>query len=97
MRCPGCKQLHQIWTKEFTNTSNPNHPKWSFDGDMEKPTFSPSLLINKNRADPERDIHQCHSFIRDGQWQFLSDCTHELAGKIVPMIPVWDDEGGADE
>lgn len=32
----------------------------------------------------------CHSFIRDGQWQFLSDCAHSLAGQTVPMVPVPD-------
>jgi len=27
----------------------------------------------------------CHSFVRDGMIQFLGDCTHELAGKTVPL------------
>ncbi|NYE62180.1 hypothetical protein FHW58_003395 [Duganella sp. 1224] len=30
----------------------------------------------------------CHSFVTDGQIQFLSDCTHALAGKTVPL-PDW--------
>jgi hypothetical protein len=33
----------------------------------------------------------CHSFIRDGLIQFLADCTHELAGKIVPLTDVPND------
>ena len=33
----------------------------------------------------------CHSFVRDGNIQFLVDSTHELAGKTVP-IPEWDHE-----
>lgn len=33
---------------------------------------------------------QCHSFIKNGQWQFLSDCAHELAGQTVPMVPLPD-------
>lgn len=33
----------------------------------------------------------CHSFIRDGQIQFLSDCTHALAGQTVPL-PAWPDD-----
>ena len=32
----------------------------------------------------------CHSFIQNGQWQFLSDCAHALAGKTVPMEPLPD-------
>lgn len=27
----------------------------------------------------------CHSFVTDGQIQFLGDCTHALAGKTVPL------------
>ncbi len=27
----------------------------------------------------------CHSFVRDGQIQFLGDCTHALAGQTVPL------------
>lgn len=27
----------------------------------------------------------CHSFVTNGQIQFLSDCTHELAGQTVPL------------
>lgn len=29
--------------------------------------------------------HVCHSFVTDGQIQFLSDCTHYLAGQTVPL------------
>lgn len=32
----------------------------------------------------------CHSFIVNGQWQFLGDCAHALAGQTVPMVPVPD-------
>lgn len=31
---------------------------------------------------------RCHSFVVDGQMQFLGDCTHALAGQTVP-IPPW--------
>lgn len=27
----------------------------------------------------------CHSFITDGSIEYLSDCTHELAGETVPL------------
>lgn len=27
----------------------------------------------------------CHSFVRNGKIEFLSDCSHHLAGKIVPL------------
>lgn len=34
--------------------------------------------------------HVCHSFIRDGQIEFLSDCTHPHAGKTLPLPEVED-------
>ena len=30
----------------------------------------------------------CHSFVTDGRIQFLADCTHELAGQTVDMVPL---------
>lgn len=30
----------------------------------------------------------CHSFLKAGVWQFLSDCTHAMAGQSVPAVPV---------
>lgn len=37
---------------------------------------------------------RCHSFIRDGQIQFLGDCGHALAGKTVALPPWkgWDND-----
>jgi hypothetical protein len=61
--------------------------RWEFDGNFERPTFSPSLLVTcPGHADPKHRI--CHSYIRGGFWQFLNDCTHDLAGKTVPMVEV---------
>ena len=36
---------------------------------------------------PGRDI-VCHSFVRDGKIEFLSDCTHALAGQTVALEPM---------
>ncbi len=32
----------------------------------------------------------CHSFVRDGHWQFLADSAHALAGQTVPLVPMPD-------
>jgi hypothetical protein len=71
--CPGCETHHA-----------PNH-SWSFNGDYEKPTFSPSVLVTRRTAD---GVATCHLFVRDGMLVFLHDCTHGLAGKRVPMVPI---------
>lgn len=52
---------------------------WSWNGDFEKPTVNPSVLLT-------RPGMTNHLFIRDGKIQYLSDCTHEYAGKTVEMV-----------
>jgi len=58
---------------------------WIFDGNVQAPTIEGSVLT---RIDIAGEHHICHSFIRNGQIEFLTDCTHELAGKTVPMVPL---------
>jgi hypothetical protein len=93
--CPGCGHGHGI------NGKRPDlKPHWTWNGSYEKPTFSPSLLVTgvERLTDEQADrimagekfepkSTRCHSFIKDGQIQFLNDCTHELAGKTVPLEP----------
>lgn len=73
--CPGCKRNHPFTV-----------PRWSWNGSMDKPTFSPSLLCFKDDAQ-----RRCHSFVKDGKIQFLDDCWHELKGQTVE-IPDWDED-----
>lgn len=35
--------------------------------------------------EPPFKCYVCHSFVREGQIEFLSDCTHALAGKTVDL------------
>lgn len=96
-RCPGCKELHIL------PIEGNRSPHWTFNGDTEKPTLTPSVLAKSGHyADP--DIGKCwctyekrmgkpapfkcgicHSWVRDGRIQFLSDSTHELAGQTVDL------------
>lgn len=71
--CPGCKCSHLF------------NRKWQFNDNLEKPTVSPSLLVNGNLENPTTP--RCHIFVRDGNIQYLDDCTHSLAGTNVPMEP----------
>lgn len=74
--CPGCNDVHQI-----------DPARWTWNGSLEKPTFSPSVLVTwTDWVEPERGGPKvCHSFVVEGQMQFLGDCTHALAGKTVPI------------
>jgi hypothetical protein len=85
--CPGCKIGHVVY---LNHPGNIHHPGWGWNNDVNNPTFSPSLLVEFPWWNGEAyDQKRCHSFIRDGQIQFLSDCTHELANQTVPL-PVID-------
>jgi len=45
-------------------------------------------LKSEGKEESEFKCRVCHSFITDGKIQFLSDCSHELAGTTVD-IPEW--------
>ena len=96
--CQGCKRMHSIKTR--------GQPAWGWNGDTEKPVFSPSVLVtysaNPNASEEFKEWRServCHTFIgcngaQPGEVIFLSDCTHELAGKVLPFpdLPGDDDE-----
>jgi len=97
--CPGCGQPHEI-----QHGAGPG-PRWGWNGDAERPTFTPSVLVRsghyvpghergpcwcsyyEEHPDEDRDFACgiCHTFVTDGQIQYLSDCTHGLAGQTVPL------------
>jgi hypothetical protein len=70
--CEGCKQNHSF------------DERWTFNGDIVKPTFTPSLLYNASV--PNRPT--CHSYVTDGKIQYLNDCTHTLAGQTIDLKPI---------
>lgn len=80
--CPGCTGIHEVTTA------------WAFNGDLERPTFSPSLLCSANFREPTDPPgtplrrYVCHSFVRDGRIEFLGDCTHALAGQTVDLADI---------
>lgn len=91
--CPGCNQAHQITVDGSRG--------WTWNGDGDRPTIAPSVLVNGTVPITDEEHARimngeafvptpliCHTFIRDGNIQFLSDCTHALAGKTVPL-PDW--------
>lgn len=86
--CPGCIEmiggsgLHML----PVNTSAKS-PQWDWDGVLDAPTLSPSILTYGRSGTNDR----CHSFIRGGVFEYLADCTHSLAGQRVPLpdLPEW--------
>lgn len=76
---------------------------------MLAPTFSPSIKVESVQELTEEQYARvmagehippiptcCHSFVQSGRIQFLSDCTHALAGQTVdlPDLPAeyWEED-----
>jgi len=104
--CPGCDGAHGV------NVGAGPGPRWGFNGDYDRPTFTPSVLVRSGHHVPGQEGKDCwctfeertgqklpdgigcsicHSFVTDGEIQFLGDCTHALAGRTVPL-PAFDAE-----
>jgi hypothetical protein len=98
--CPGCASVGRIgvhilpvsWLPPRESVESPHvagKPHWSFNGDMERPVFGPSVLSQWDEG-PDRSHKVCHSFVgcngaQPGQIIFLGDCTHKLAGQTVDL------------
>lgn len=89
--CPACRvrELLQGYTDPADGGVAGEHTvpyrgpnAWSFNGDIAHPTLAPSLLLT-HELKTERFV--CHSFVRFGMIEYLTDCTHELAGKTVAL------------
>lgn len=86
--CPGCKSAHPYYVRTHPQAHSKNIV-WGFNGDVEKPTFTPSLLMFRSHYQDGRVAQPlCHIFLTDGVIQFLADCEHELKGQSVPL-PDW--------
>lgn len=92
--CPGCEEMH------FIAVGRQSGPNWSFDGNVDRPTFNPSVRITgklTEKVDGKwtgkwiRDADGrlvdmcCHYFLHGGQLQYCGDSTHALAGQTVPL------------
>ncbi len=75
--CPGCEEMHRL------------PDSWKFDDNLESPTFTPSF--KHSGVHWARDVQGntvpfiCHYVLTAGVLNFCSDCTHSLAGKVVPL------------
>jgi hypothetical protein len=80
--CPGCGLNHGPVVSRPPGSVGPT---WGWNGDLERPTFTPSLRVQWDRP---KGPAACHSFIREGRIEFLSDCTHALAGQTVDLLDI---------
>ncbi len=55
--CQGCREAHTVWVSEGPG------PRWTWNGDVEKPVFGPSVLVTGRRLTDKGDA----------QWQAWHD------------------------
>lgn len=95
--CPGCESAHRIPVEASQG------PSWTFNGDMEKPTFKPSVRCFTNYSETEENADGspkrlpnngqrtlCHYFLTDGVLWFCADTPHAFGGKSTPLPPLPD-------
>jgi hypothetical protein len=88
IQCHGPCQWHGI-PKRPTSKGH----KWSFNGDMVRPTFHPSMNEASNPAGPDQNpdvpFRRCHFIVTNGHITYCDDCTHDVRG-THPLKP-WDE------
>lgn len=83
--CSGCERepghggLHMLAVN-----SEQKKPSWGFNGNFEAPTLTPSIKSDRG------DNWVCHSFLRNGIFEFLSDSTHQFSGMQIPIPDLYE-------
>lgn len=80
--CPACNEMHgfRVLNADKGKTEYKNIPFWTFDGDVENPTFAPSLRYLTGS--------KCHLTVTKGRIQYHSDCPHALKNMTIDMVPI---------
>lgn len=104
--CPGCTETHSVRVAD-DGSHQPGHcwgfnlnyeaptftPSILVTGKQRKLTadgrWGDGWIRNPTTGEALDKV--CHSFVKDGQIQFLGDCTHKLANQTVPIpdLPAW--------
>lgn len=80
IKCRACS-WHQIPKQGKPGAS------WTFNGNFENPTFSPSVNEASNPKEhkhynPQIPTRRCHFTVKDGQITYHGDCTHTYRGTM---------------
>lgn len=79
--CPGCQGYHSF----SVNKPNEKGHQWRFNGNLNEPSFEPSLKVIYEGTNGDSDI-VCHSFVKNGFITFLNDSTHKMKG-MTTVLP----------
>ena len=91
IHCPACGHQHVFPVEKVEGY--PVEHVWGWNGSMDSPTFTPSLMLRTGKYVPgyETKFEEgtiCHSVVTDGKIAFCGDCTHEMAGQTVDLLDV---------
>ena len=90
--CPACK-IHHVIDDKWTYTGTEEKPTvrasvkahWVKTPDPMPRDEDDKLILGKDGRIKGAEDMVCHHFITDGEIKYLNDCTHEFAGKTLPM------------
>ena len=90
--CPGCDSVHGFPVRLNDDPTPPDGTKWFFNGDLNNPTFAPSIRITStkpsiqgNPDSPPVEFTMCHYNITNGNIVYQNDCAHPLKGMTIPV------------
>lgn len=97
IKCPA-GHTHYINTKE----KNSSGAIWTFNGNYEKPTFTPSINEKTGKyasgcelsgteewlEELEKSSYICHFIVTDGKITFCGDCTHSFKGQTLDLLDI---------
>lgn len=92
--CPGCDEAHCVsvngpnpWTWNESLELPTLSPSVLVRGGHYLPGHTGNCWCTYDwqGQEPYFKCRQCHSFVRDGKIEFLSDCSHSLAGQTVDL------------
>lgn len=66
-KCPGCNTTHAI------NVGGGPGPSWGYNGDPDKPSFQPSVLVRGIRTDLTPEEEALYDAVFDGTSKVLDD------------------------
>jgi len=103
-KCPGCGETHIIYTDPANPSKNKEKSVWAFNGDLNNPTFSPSIMYRTGHyiddLNEEQKAHImeqeekyrgiiCHSTVTSGFINILSDST-QSANQTLELKEIGD-------
>jgi hypothetical protein len=72
--CPGCREAHTVWTGEGPQ------PRWAWNGDAERPVFSPSVLVRGAQTVRDAEGRWTGGWKLDAAGEPLQQVCHSFVG-----------------